>query len=112
MRQEVERFEVIPTGAGECKLKVECIGDTADVEAVAKWLRSLPTDQKPFFKECRLKAIIPVYLPKGDFESDVTANNMDKDQLSWLLKNRPEFSAVDETRNNTIATGRKIIVGV
>jgi len=48
-------------------------------------------------------------MPRGDFEQSVHAMNMDRDQLDWLLKTRPEFKACDDTANNTLATGSKIV---
>lgn len=104
-----ENFSITPQGDHECRLKVECTGTTADVEAVNAWLRSLPASQKPFFKECRLKAMIPLYLPVGDFQAQETALTLDEDQLDWMLKNHPEFSAHDDTANNHLSTGGKII---
>ncbi len=83
--------------------------DNLPILALNKFLRSLPLNQRGFFKDCRVAAVIPVYMPKGDFEENVHAMNMDKDQLDWLLKTRPEFKACDETANNTLATGSKVV---
>jgi len=76
--------------------------------ALNKFLRTLPHDQRGFFKDCRIAAVIPVYMPRGDFEANIHAMNMDRDQLDWLLKTRPEFKACDDTANNTLATGSRI----
>ena len=77
--------------------------------ALNKFLRTLPHDQRGLFKDCRIAAVIPVYMPRGDFEENIHAMNMDRDQLDWLLKSRPEFKACDDTANNTLATGNRII---
>ncbi|GFK96002.1 hypothetical protein NNJEOMEG_03876 [Fundidesulfovibrio magnetotacticus] len=77
--------------------------------ALNKFLRGLPRDQQGFFKDCRIAAVIPVYMPRGDFQENVHAMNMDRDQLDWLLKTRPEFKACDDTANNTLVTGGKVV---
>ena len=83
--------------------------DNLSILALTKFLRSLPSEQRGFFKDCRIEAVIPIYMPRGDFETHIHAMNMDQDQLDWLLKTRPEFKACDDTDNNTLATGNKII---
>jgi hypothetical protein len=91
------------------ELRATATQDNLSILALNKFLRSLPEDQRGFFKDCRIEAVIPVYMPRGDFEQDVHAMNMDRDQLDWLLKARPEFKACDDTANNTLATGSKIV---
>ena len=93
----------------EEELVASATQDNLSILALTKFLRSLPSDQRGFFKDCRIEAVIPIYMPRGDFESNVHAMNMDQDQLDWLLKTRPEFKACDDTDNNTLATGNKII---
>jgi len=59
-------------------------------------LKRMPRDQRlKFNKNCRLKAIIPVYLPEGDFSPDKTALNLDSDQLHWFMKRRKSFVVED-----------------
>ncbi|MFP5220934.1 MAG: hypothetical protein ACLGSA_01455 [Acidobacteriota bacterium] len=93
----------------EEELVASATQDNLSILALTKFLRSLPNDQRGFFKDCRIEAVIPIYMPRGDFETHVHAMNMDQDQLDWLLKTRPEFKACDDTGNNTLATGNKII---
>lgn len=93
----------------EEELKAEATQNNLAILALNKFLRSLPRDQRGFFKDCRVAAVIPVYMPRGDFAPDVHAMNMDRDQLDWLLETRPEFKACDDTANNTLATGARII---
>jgi len=93
----------------DSELVAEASQDNMAILALNKFLRTLPHDQRGFFKDCRIAAVIPVYMPRGDFEANVHAMNMDRDQLDWLLKTRPEFKACDDTANNTLATGNRII---
>lgn len=81
----------------EEELRAEAVQDNLPVLALAKFLRSLPEDQKGFFKHCRVAAVIPVYLPRGDFSARQHALTLDQDQLDWFLKHHPEFKTVDET---------------
>lgn len=91
------------------ELRATATQDNLSILALNKFLRSLPEDQRGFFKDCRIEAVIPVYMPRGDFGENVHAMNMDRDQLEWLLRTRPEFKACDDTANNTLATGSKIV---
>jgi len=93
----------------DSELRAEATQDNMAILALNKFLRTLPHDQRGFFKDCRIAAVIPVYMPRGDFEANIHAMNMDRDQLDWLLKTRPEFKACDDTANNTLATGTRII---
>ena len=97
-------------GCGEVRLTNETVGTTEAAELMARHIASLPQSQQVFFKECRVVAAIPFYMPRGDFTADTHATNMDDDQLAWLLKQHPEFKACDDTGNNHLSTGRKIIV--
>ena len=91
------------------ELKAQAVQDNLPILALAKFLRSLPQEQRSFFKDCRIEAVIPMYMPRGDFTQETHAMNMDKDQLDWLLKTRPEFKACEDTANNALATGGKIV---
>ncbi len=94
----------------EDELRATAVQDNLPVLALGKLLKSLPRGQQAFFKECRIAAVIPMYMPRGDFAPNVHAINMDRDQLDWLLDTRPEFKACDDTANNTLSTGGRIIV--
>lgn len=97
----------------DSELQATATQDNLGILALNKFLRGLPKEQQSFFKDCRIEAVIPIYMPRGDFKENVHAMNMDKDQLAWLLKTRPEFKACDDTANNTLATGSKIVsIGV
>ena len=97
----------------DSELKATATQDNLGILALNKFLRGLPKEQRGFFNDCRIEAVIPVYMPRGDFKENVHAMNMDKDQLAWLLKTRPEFKACDDTANNTLATGSMIVsIGV
>lgn len=78
------------------------------VLALNKFLRGLPPQERGFFKDCKIVAILPAYLPAGEFNSDEIALNLDREQLDWFLKRNPEFLASDEGRNNTTQTGEKL----
>jgi len=91
------------------ELVAEAVQHNLPILALNRFLRSLPENQRGFFKECRIVAVIPVYMPRGDFKENVHAMNMDKDQLDWLLTRHPEFKASDDTANNTLATGSRIV---
>jgi len=93
----------------ESELRATATQDNLGILALTKFLRTLPRDQQGFFKDCRIEAVIPVYLPRGDFEAHRHALNIDPDQLDWLLKERPEFKACDDTGNNTLTTGAKVV---
>ena len=93
----------------EDEIRAESTQNNLPILMLNKFLRSLPHEQRGFFKECRIAAVIPVFMPTGDFKSDVHAMNMDRDQLDWFIVNRPEFRAEDTTANNVLATGGKII---
>jgi len=89
----------------EDEIRAEATQNNLPILMLNKFLRSLPQNQRGFFKDCRIAAVIPYFMPTGDFKSNVHAMNMDKDQLDWFLEQRPEFKANDETANNTLATG-------
>jgi len=38
--------------------------DNLSILALTKFLRSLPNDQRGFFKDCRIEAVIPIYMPR------------------------------------------------
>jgi hypothetical protein len=97
----------------DSELKATATQDNLGILALNRFLRGLPKEQRGFFKDCRIEAVIPVHMPRGDFKENVHAMNMDKDQLAWLLKTRPEFKACDDTANNTLVTGSKVVsIGV
>ena len=91
------------------EIRTEATQDNLAILALNKLLRSLPREQRGFFKDCRIAAVIPYFMPRGDFTADSHAMNLDTDQLDWLLARRPEFKAVDDTDNNVLRTGGKII---
>ena len=80
------------------KGKVEGItgGITANnmsVREFADMIRKMNKEKRgTFLNECRVVGVIPMYLPEGDFTPDTTALSMDKDQVEWFLKNRPDFN--------------------
>ncbi|WP_243311924.1 hypothetical protein [Fundidesulfovibrio agrisoli] len=90
---------------GEEELHASATQNNLPILMLTKFLRRLPEDQRAFFKDCRIEAVIPFYMPRGDFKENVHAMNMDQDQLEWLLRERPEFRACDDTANITLATG-------
>ncbi|GAB6038505.1 hypothetical protein JCM15519_30640 [Fundidesulfovibrio butyratiphilus] len=90
------------------ELRTQAVQNNLPVLALARFLRSLPEDQKGFFKDCRLAALIPVYLPRGDFSAAEHALSLDQDQMEWFLREHPEFLVNDETRNASTVTGRKV----
>ncbi|MFP5240533.1 MAG: hypothetical protein ACLGQW_11940 [Acidobacteriota bacterium] len=94
---------------GEEELRASATQNNLPILMLTKFLRSLPEDQRCFFKDCRIEAVIPFYMPRGDFKENVHAMNMDQDQLDWLLRERPEFRACDDTANNTLTTGGKVV---
>lgn len=93
----------------EDEFRVHAEMNNLGILALNKFLRSLPANQRGFFKDCRVVAILPAYLPTGDFREDQCAIRMDPDQIDWFLKEHPEFKAVDDTANNHLATGGKIM---
>jgi len=94
---------------GEEELRASATQNNLPILMLTKFLRSLPEDQRGFFKDCRIEAVIPFYMPRGDFTAQTHAMNMDQDQLDWLLRERPEFRACDDTANNTLTTGGKVV---
>ena len=94
---------------GPENLTVHAEMNNLGVLALNKFLRSIPSNQRDFFKDCRVVAVIPAYLPTGDFKENECAIRMDKDQINWFLREHPEFKAVDETANNHLSTGGKIV---
>ena len=98
------------TGHGEVQLKNETRGTTAHAEMLANFLSTIPPDQRGFFKECRVVAVVPFYQAEGDFQANLHVMKMDDDQLDWAIKNHPEYRVGDNTKNNHLATGGKIIV--
>jgi len=47
----------------------EATQDNMAMLALNKFLRTLPHDQRGLFKDCRIAAVIPVYMPHRDLES-------------------------------------------
>jgi hypothetical protein len=89
----------IQAGAKEFTVKQHVVQNNMDIMAFNKMLRALPPEQrKSFKKQTRLLAVIPFYAPKGMFQADETALGItrDKDKLDYLLREAPEFRAVDD----------------
>jgi hypothetical protein len=77
-------------------IKSKIVMDNTQILALNKFLRSLPLQERAFFKDCYVESIIPVYMPAGLFEENEHAHKMDDDQIDWLLKKHPEFRATDD----------------
>ena len=59
----------------------------------ASMLKKMGRDKKnKFLKECRVVSILPMYLPEGDFAPNETALSLNKDQIKWFQKRRPDFN--------------------
>ena len=59
----------------------------------AAMLKQMGKDKKnKFLKECKIVSVLPMYLPTGDFSPDETALSLDKDQVKWFQKRRPDFN--------------------
>lgn len=99
-------------GATESTMRVDVRQDNTPVAMLAKFVRSLPPEQRGFFKECRIVGFYPVYMPEGMFQANEHLYSLDPDQLDYLVDNTPEFRVADDTGNNHLVTGRKIMVGV
>ena len=93
----------------EIGVKTEGIQDTTAILMLNKFLRSLPENQRGFFKECKIVGYMPVYQHRGDFRPNETAYTLDDDQINWFFERHPEYLASDGTDNATTITGRKII---
>lgn len=85
-----QRFKV-KAGKDEFHIQSDIKCSNKEQRALAQYLKSLPKSERCFFKNCRVKAVIPMYLPDGDFDPKTTALNMNKDQLDWFLKRRTDF---------------------
>jgi hypothetical protein len=81
----------VTVGKDEFHVQSDIKCSNADQRGFARYLKSLPKNERCFFKNCRVKAILPIYMPEGDFSPEVNALNMNKDQLDWFLKRRTDF---------------------
>ncbi len=104
-----EQVTVEDKGKHEVRVTVSATQDATPQAMLAQWLRSLPPNQRKFFKECRIVSVLPVYAPTGMFDSNEATIHLDPDQLDHFVDNAPQFRAVDDTRNNTTLTGSKLI---
>ena len=78
------------------------VANNMGVREFAAMVRKMNREkQNSFLSECRIVGVIPMYLPEGDFSPDTTALNMDKDQIDWLLKNRPDFNTDPKKTDST-----------
>lgn len=104
-----ERLD-IQTGAREFTVKQNVVQNNMNILEFNKMLRALPAEQRRSFKrQTRLLAVIPFYQPKGLFRANETALDVtrDKDKLDYLLREAPEFRAVDDP----LMKGGKITIG-
>jgi hypothetical protein len=89
----------IQAGAKEFTVKQRVVQNNMGILEFNKMLRALPPEQrKSFKKQTRLLAVIPFYAPQGMFQGNETALGItrDKDKLDYLLREAPEFRAVDD----------------
>lgn len=93
----------------EVLVNSEGVQDTTAILMLNKFLRSLPKDQRGFFKECKIVGFMPVYQHRGDFRANETAYTLDDDQVEWFFDRHPEYLANDKTKNVATITGQKII---
>ncbi len=89
-----EDYKVITGEKGEVRaIKGGITANNMSVRQFADMVRKMNKEKRgTFLKECRVVGVVPMYLPEGDFTPNTTALNMDKDQLNWFLKNRPDFN--------------------
>lgn len=93
-----DKIDVTERGS-EVRVRQEVVTNNLDIIQFAAMLRAMPPEQrKGFFKQCRVRAVIPMYLPKGMFRETEHFGHLvnDPDKLAYLLREAPEFSAVDD----------------
>lgn len=100
----------IQEGGREFTVKQHIVQNNMDIMEFNKMLRGMSKDQRRNFKrQTRLLAVIPFYQPRGMFKAHETAIDVtrDKDKLDYLLREAPEFLAVDDPLKKK---GGKIVV--
>lgn len=73
--------------------------------ALASFMRQLPPEQRPFFKECKVVSIMPYYMPKGAFAENETILTLDPDQLDWAVGQFNDFSTVKGAKGPRLVFG-------
>lgn len=99
----------VETKGKDVTVKQHVVTNNMDLLQFAAMMRALPPEKrKGFFKECRVKAVIPMYLPKGMFNEHEHFGHLlrDPDKLDYLLREAPEFRTVDDP----CARGAKVVV--
>jgi len=98
-----DNYEVITGDNGEVRaIKGGITANNMSVRQFADMMRKMNKEKaNSFMSECRIIGVVPIYLPEGDFTPDTTALNMDKDQLAWFLKNRPDFDVDPKKTDST-----------
>lgn len=81
-----QNLEILPDGTVHNTI----LSDTEEADLLAAAFRQYPELRK-LGKNIRIKNVMPVYMPTGMFAGDVTAYNMDKDQIDYLMKRCPEY---------------------
>jgi len=92
-----EKLEAVTGENGALRgVNHEILTDNLSQRQLADMLRKMPREHRlNFTKNCRLVAVLPVYLPEGDFTPDKTAINLNSDELNWFLKRRKSFVIED-----------------
>lgn len=83
----------------EVKVSQKIVTNNMDLMQFAAMMRSLPEEQrKCFWRQCRVKAVIPMYLPKGMFRENEHFGHLlrDPDKQAFFHREAPEFNTVHD----------------
>jgi hypothetical protein len=103
-----DKFDVQEKGS-EIHVKQEIVTNNMDLMQFAAMMRAIPEDQrKGFWKKCRVKAIVPMYLPTGMYKENEHFGHLinDPDKMDYFLREAPEFRTVADP----LAPGPKLTV--
>lgn len=84
------KHDIVRDEDGRVHTKIE--QDNLEHKMLAAFLRSIPAEQRTFFKQCKVVSVMPYYLPKGAFDEGETILSLDPDQLDWAIEKFDEFS--------------------
>lgn len=96
MLEQTVKVELL--GSEAVAIKTNATQSNLETLALAAYLRSLPPEQRNYFKKCKLVSFMPVYMPDGMFaDNNMHVHKMDPDQLDYAMRAMPEFRTTDES---------------
>lgn len=81
---------------GEVVISTHIVQKNHALAAFNQWRRSLPPQERQKMKDVKIVGFYPVYCPQGMFEENISTIQLDPDQLSYMIREAPEFRSDED----------------